>query len=136
MQLSALTEIRIYDFGIEALLHGLDNLTSLETLVLVNIKRLQHLDFLDAPKLSDMRIFDCPLLEAVSDRLVNLVSLESLILTDCEKLQHLPPGAAMQRLTKVQYLRIDGCPQLEESCTSRSGPNGQWSNIYHIPEIE
>ncbi|XP_060200111.1 putative disease resistance protein At3g14460 [Lycium barbarum] len=79
MQLSALTEINISDFGIEALSHSLGNLTSLERLMLWGCKRLQHVDFLDAmPKLRRLEINDCPLLEALSDGLVNLVSLEVL----------------------------------------------------------
>ncbi|KAK4724504.1 hypothetical protein R3W88_027283 [Solanum pinnatisectum] len=52
MQLSDLTEIKIYGFGIEALPHRFGDLTSLERLTLVRCKRLQYLDFLDAmPKL-------------------------------------------------------------------------------------
>ncbi|XP_049386409.1 disease resistance protein RPV1-like [Solanum stenotomum] len=79
MQLSALIEIHIYDFGIEALPHILDSLTSLEALHLEGCKRLQHLDFSDAmPKLRYLQICDCSLLEALSDSLGNLVSLEEL----------------------------------------------------------
>ncbi|MCE0482570.1 hypothetical protein HAX54_041443 [Datura stramonium] len=79
MQLSALTEIRIYDFGIKALPHSLGNLTSLETLDLVRCKQLQHLEFLvSMPKLWHLKIFCCPLLEVLSDRLVNLVFLHEL----------------------------------------------------------
>ncbi|OIT35489.1 PREDICTED: disease resistance protein RGA2-like [Nicotiana attenuata] len=131
MQLTALTEIKKYDFGIKALPHGPGNVTSLETLLLVSCKGLQHLDFLDAmPKLWDLRIVYCPLLESLSDGLVNLVSLEVLTLSNCEKLQHLPSGDAMRRLTKLRYLRISGCPHLGESC-----PN-EWSKISHIPSID
>nr|WHB10911.1 Rpi-amr17 [Solanum americanum] len=137
MQLSALTDIRICDFGIEALPHRLGNLTSLETLRLVRCTRLQHVDFSDAmPKLQYLEISDCPLLEALSDGLGNLVSLEDLILCNCEKLEHLPSRDAMRRLTKLKYLKIKGCRQLEESCTNRSGENSQWSNISHIPKIK
>ncbi|XP_060176730.1 putative disease resistance protein RGA1 isoform X2 [Lycium barbarum] len=136
MQLSSLTGITIIEFGIEALPHSFGNLTSLEALDLVRCKRLRHLDFLDAmPKLRSMLIKDCPLLEALSDRIVNLVSLEVLFLSDCEKLQHLPSKDAMVRLNKLRDLYIYGCPELEESCTNRSGPNSQWSNISHIPQI-
>ncbi|MCD7469373.1 hypothetical protein HAX54_008343 [Datura stramonium] len=136
MQLCALTHIRIYEFGIKTLPHSLGNLTSLETLELAWCKRLQHLEFLDAmPKLRYLKIRDCPLLEALSDRLVNLVSLQELICCYCEKLKHLPSRDAMRRLTKLRYLQIKGCPKLEESCSNRSGPNSQWSNISHIPYI-
>ncbi|WMV52171.1 hypothetical protein MTR67_045556 [Solanum verrucosum] len=136
MQLSALTEIHIYNFGMEALPHRFDKLTSLETLQVVECKRLRHVDFSDPmPKLRNLCIHDCPLLEALSDGLSNIVSLELLVLRNCQKLEHLPSRDAMQRLTKLQNLRIGGCPQLEESCTNRSSPNSQWSNISHIPTI-
>jgi len=49
---------------------------------------------------------------------------------------HLPSRDAMQRLTKLLYLEIGHCPQLEESCTNQSSANSQWSNISHIPKIE
>ncbi|KAH0753325.1 hypothetical protein KY285_006473 [Solanum tuberosum] len=131
-QISSLTNIRIADFGIEALPPRLDNLTSLESLSLVRCKRLQHLNFSDAmPKLQDLWIEDCPLLEALSDGLGNLVSLQELYLHNCEKLEHLPSRDAMRRLTKLWNLEIIGCPKLEESCT-----NSQWSKISHIPRIE
>ncbi|WMV51550.1 hypothetical protein MTR67_044935 [Solanum verrucosum] len=53
MQLSDLTEIKIYGFGIEALPHRFGDLTSLERLTLVGCKwLLQHSNFSDAmPKL-------------------------------------------------------------------------------------
>ncbi|XP_060176597.1 putative disease resistance protein RGA4 [Lycium barbarum] len=137
MQLSSLKDIRIYDFGIEALPHGLGNLTSLEYLGLWSCKRLQHVDFIDAmPKLRYLRIIDCPLLEALSDGLGNLVSLEELNLWHCRRLQHLPSRDAMRRLTKLRELNIRSCPELEESCSNRSGPNSQWSKISHIPYID
>ncbi|KAK4724918.1 hypothetical protein R3W88_027697 [Solanum pinnatisectum] len=137
MQLSALTEIHISDFGIEALPHRFDNLTSLETLTLKRCKRLRYVDFSDAmPKLQYMRIQDCPLLEALSDGLDNLVSLEELSLSNCKKLEHLPSRDVMRRLTKLWNLQIYACPKLEESCSNLSGPNSQWSNISHIPNIE
>ncbi|XP_070021445.1 putative disease resistance protein RGA1 isoform X1 [Nicotiana sylvestris] len=136
MQLSALTEMVISNFGIQSLPRSLDNLTSLEMLTLRSCERLQHVDFSGVmPKLRKLKISNCPLLEALSGRLVNLVSLEELYLSNCKKLQHLPSGDDMRRLTKLWRLRIEGCPQLEESCTNRSGPNSQWSNISHIPKI-
>ncbi|XP_055807960.1 putative disease resistance protein RGA3 [Solanum dulcamara] len=91
MQLSALTEITINDFGIEALPHRLDNLTSLERIALERCRRLQHLNFSDAmPKLRVLWISGFPLLEALSDGLGNLVRLEELSLCNCKKLEHLP----------------------------------------------
>ncbi|KAG5581854.1 hypothetical protein H5410_052481 [Solanum commersonii] len=137
MQLSDLIEIKIYGFGIKALPHRFGNLKSLERLMLMGCKRLQHLDFSDVmPNLCHLCINYCPLLEAISDGLGNLVSLQELFLQKCEKLEHLPSRDAMQRLTKLRNLEIKGCPKLEESCTNRSGPKSQWSNISHIPKIE
>ncbi|XP_006338952.1 putative disease resistance protein RGA4 [Solanum tuberosum] len=136
MQLSALKEIYIFDFGIEVLPHSLCNLTSLERLHLEMCNRLQHVDFLDSiPKLRDLWIQDCPLLEVLSDGLGNLGSLEKVSLMVCKKLERLPSRDVMQRLTKLRILDIYDCPQLEESCTNRRSPNSQWSNISHIPKI-
>ncbi|WMV52178.1 hypothetical protein MTR67_045563 [Solanum verrucosum] len=137
MQLSALREIYIYDFGIEALPHRFANLTSLEILWLVRCKRLRHVDFSDVmTKLREMWVDGCPLLEALSDGIGNLSSLEELHFTNCKKLEHLPSIDALRRLTKLRYLKFDNCPQLEESYTNWSSPNFQyWSNLPHIPYI-
>ncbi|KAG5582643.1 hypothetical protein H5410_053270 [Solanum commersonii] len=116
LEFSSVTEIGITDFGIKAF--------PIETLELVSCKQLQHL-----------LINDCPYLEALSDGLGNLVSLVELSLSNCKNLQHLPSRDAMRRLAKLRRLKIKGCPQLEESCTNRSGPNSQWSKISHIPQI-
>ncbi|KAH0720032.1 hypothetical protein KY284_005062 [Solanum tuberosum] len=137
MQLSSLTGIHIYDFGIEALPHRFGNLTSLESLRLTRCKRLQQVDFSDAmPKLQYLSMNDCPLLEALSDGLGNLACLENVTLQNCEKLERLPSKDSMRRLTNLRYLDIYGCPRLEESCTNRSGRNSQWFNISHIPQIQ
>ncbi|KAL3326657.1 hypothetical protein AABB24_037379 [Solanum stoloniferum] len=137
MQLSSLTQIHICGFGIKALPYRFSNLTSLESLMLLWCQQLQRVDFSDVmPKLRYLEIYNCPLLEALSDGLSNLVSLEDLTIQNCEKLEYLPSRDAMRRLTKLQSLKIKGCPKLEESCNNRSGPNSQWSNISHIPKVK
>ncbi|XP_049386411.1 putative disease resistance protein RGA3 [Solanum stenotomum] len=114
MQLSNLTKISIFNFGIKALPHRFDNLTSLETLLLVRSKRLRHVDFSSAmPKLRDLEIRGCPLLKALTDGLGKLASLEKLCLWSCEKLEHLPSRDSMRRLTKLRNLEIGGCPKLK-----------------------
>ncbi|KAH0720498.1 hypothetical protein KY284_005528 [Solanum tuberosum] len=122
MQLSDLRQIHIYDFGIEALPHRLENLTSLETLELRRCKRLQHLDFSDAmPKLQHLRIQDCPLLVALLDGLGNLVSLQER----CHETSH--------QITELGNLRL---PKVRRKLHQLSSSNSVWSNISHIPNID
>ncbi|WMV52179.1 hypothetical protein MTR67_045564 [Solanum verrucosum] len=117
MQLSALKDIYIHNFGIEALPHSFDNLTSLETLHLVGCERLRHVDFFDAmARLRCLWICHCPLLEALSDGLGNLASLVEFLLWNCETLEHLPSRDAMQRLTKLQYMVTRYKVMVERRC--------------------
>ncbi|KAM5569581.1 hypothetical protein ABKV19_016871 [Rosa sericea] len=71
--------------------------------------------------------------EALPEWLGNLASLEDLTISDCENLKYLPSLKAMQRLTKLQTLRIYSCPLLKERCTEDSGE--EWPKISHIPQI-
>ncbi|XP_021801495.1 putative disease resistance protein RGA3 [Prunus avium] len=71
--------------------------------------------------------------EALEDWLGNLTSLKTLDIRYCQKLMNLPSVTAMQRLTKLQTLRIWECPLLEERCTKDSGT--EWPKISHIPKI-
>ncbi|KAM5569573.1 hypothetical protein ABKV19_016864 [Rosa sericea] len=72
--------------------------------------------------------------EALPEWLGNLASLEDLTISDCENLKYLPSLKAMQRLTKLQTLRIYSCPLLKERCTKDSGE--EWPKISHIPDID
>ncbi|KAK9920508.1 hypothetical protein M0R45_029063 [Rubus argutus] len=72
-------------------------------------------------------------LEAVPEWLGNLASLESLWIDDCKNVMYLPSVEAMHRLTKLNTLRISGCPLLKENCVEESGP--EWPKIYHIPNL-
>ncbi|KAM5569570.1 hypothetical protein ABKV19_016862, partial [Rosa sericea] len=71
--------------------------------------------------------------EALPEWLGNLTSLEYLFIWDCENLKYLPTLQAMQRLTKLNQLYIEGCPLLKENCTKDTGP--EWPKIAHIPDI-
>ncbi|KAK9920488.1 hypothetical protein M0R45_029043 [Rubus argutus] len=79
----------------------------------------------------DVRSFDG--LEAVPEWLGNLASLEYLWIGDCKNVMYLPSVEAMHRLTKLNRLRISGCPLLKEKCAEESGP--EWPKIYHIPNL-
>ncbi|XP_061996389.1 disease resistance protein RGA2-like [Rosa rugosa] len=71
--------------------------------------------------------------EAIPEWLGNLASLQYLCIFDCKNLMYLPSVQAMQRLTKLDSLRIIDCPLLSERCTAESGP--EWPKISHIPQI-
>ncbi|KAM5569584.1 putative disease resistance protein RGA3 [Rosa sericea] len=71
--------------------------------------------------------------EALPEWLGNLASLKYLNISDCENLKYLPSLKAMQRLTKLQTLRISRCPLLKERCTKDSGE--EWPKISHISDI-
>ncbi|KAJ9160452.1 hypothetical protein P3X46_025852 [Hevea brasiliensis] len=71
--------------------------------------------------------------EALPDWLVNISSLQSLRILDCWNLEYLPTAAAMQRLSKLRHIYINGCPFLKENCARGSG--SELSKISHIPDV-
>lgn len=66
-------------------------------------------------------------IEELPEWFENLSSLEGLYLSSCKKLRRLPSMDAMHRLTKLQKLSIQDCPQL---CIE-----SEWHKISHIPMI-
>ncbi|KAM5552173.1 hypothetical protein ABKV19_026842 [Rosa sericea] len=79
-------------------------------------------------------IHDFEGVEAIPEWLGNLASLHSLSILDCKNMMYLPSVQAMQRLTRLDWLRIWNCPLLRERCTAESGP--EWPKISHIPRID
>ncbi|KAK9920792.1 hypothetical protein M0R45_029338 [Rubus argutus] len=84
--------------------------------------------------LTELQIISFHGVETMPEWLGNLASLEVLHIYGCNKLMHLPSVKAMQRLTKLKQIRIDGCPLLEERCTEESRP--EWPKIRHLPFIK
>ncbi|GFQ00710.1 putative disease resistance protein rga3 [Phtheirospermum japonicum] len=100
--------------------------------------QLQHLTSLEGLRLDDFGI------EAMPEWFGNLSSLKELTLWGCKKLRHLPSKQAMQRLSKLTYLRIDRCPLLLLNNNNNNNTNyellqiddSEWPKISHIPNIK
>ncbi|CAI9762869.1 unnamed protein product [Fraxinus pennsylvanica] len=91
--------------------------------------QLQHLTSLKHLYLNGFGI------EALPEWFGGLSSLELLQLVNLKKLRHMPSKEAMQRLTKLEGLGVNGCPLLEERCREERCPDSEWSKISHIPII-
>ena len=117
------------DFQVGSLMH----LTSLSLYGWSKLKSLpqqiQHLT-----SLTLLRIDSFLGVETLPEWLGRLTSLKQLWIDDCKNLKNLPSVQAMQRLTKLQGLKIYGCPHLKQRCSRDSGTN--WPKISHIPKIE
>ncbi|PRQ38460.1 putative leucine-rich repeat domain, L domain-containing protein [Rosa chinensis] len=72
--------------------------------------------------------------EALPEWLGNLAFLWILIISGYENLKYLPSLKTMQRLTKLEVLRIFGCPLLKERCRKDSGE--EWPKVFHIPTFQ
>ncbi|KAL3651188.1 hypothetical protein CASFOL_004190 [Castilleja foliolosa] len=75
--------------------------------------------------------------EALPEWVLNLSSLETLTLLKCERLSHLP---SKQRLSKLTYLNIYGCPLLLKENRSNNDEvpqivDSEWPKISHITTI-
>ncbi|XP_031741283.1 disease resistance protein RGA2-like [Cucumis sativus] len=70
-------------------------------------QQLQHLTNLKVLKIAD---FDD--IEVLPEWLGNLTCLATLVFLECKNLKELPSREAIQRLTKLDDLVIDGCPKL------------------------
>jgi hypothetical protein len=82
------------------------------------------------PRLSELRIFDCPMLTSI-EWIHNCKSLQVLDIRECLNLASLPEG--MHRLTSLQKLEIEGCPILLQRYNRDTGKD--WAKIAHIPEL-
>ncbi|GLT27390.1 hypothetical protein SLA2020_023930, partial [Shorea laevis] len=71
--------------------------------------------------------------KALPEWLGNLSSLQDLCIEDCETLKHLPSAESIRRLSKLKFLKISKCPELETTCHKESG--SEWYKISHIPTI-
>ncbi|GLU09302.1 hypothetical protein SLE2022_261680 [Rubroshorea leprosula] len=71
--------------------------------------------------------------EALPEWLGSLSSLQSLEIFGCKKLKYLPSAQAMERLSKLQNLRIIRCQELEGRCEKETGL--EWFKISHVPNI-
>ncbi|GLT27106.1 hypothetical protein SLA2020_021330 [Shorea laevis] len=109
--------------------------TSLEQLHLFGWETLTQLphqiQYLIA--LRDLAIFNFNGVEALPDWLGNLSSLQHLWIISCKNLKHLPSAEAIQCLSKLTFLSISDCPELEIRCDRERGP--EWHKISHIPTI-
>eukprot|EP00258_Populus_trichocarpa_P024283 XP_024440302.1 putative disease resistance protein RGA3 [Populus trichocarpa] len=94
--------------------------------------QLQHLTALTSLCIRDFNGEEFE--EALPEWLANLQSLQSLRIYNCKNLKYLPSSTAIQRLSKLEELRIwEGCPHLEENCRKENG--SEWPKISHIPTI-
>ncbi|XP_065627020.1 putative disease resistance protein RGA4 [Quercus suber] len=110
--------------------------SSLQTLYLYGWDRLNSLpdDIQCFTAITGLRIHKFDVMETLPEWLGNLSSLQFLSINDCKNLMHLPTAQAMQRLTKLELLRIIECPKLRERCAKGSG--AEWSKIAHIPDVD
>ncbi|CAN6693152.1 unnamed protein product [Malus baccata var. baccata] len=117
------------DFQVGSLTH----LTSLDLYGWPKLKsmpqQIQHLT-----SLTSLTISSFEGVETLPEWLGSLTSLTHLCIDYCKNLMNLPSVQAMQRLTKLQTLRIYNChPLLEQRCTKDCGTD--WPKISHIPHI-
>ncbi|GLT99161.1 hypothetical protein SLE2022_166230 [Rubroshorea leprosula] len=71
--------------------------------------------------------------KALPEWLGNLSSLQDLCIEKCENLKHLPSAESIRRLSKLKFLKISKCPELETTCHKEGG--SEWYKISHIPTI-
>ncbi|XP_042030361.1 putative disease resistance protein RGA3 [Salvia splendens] len=74
-------------------------------------------------------------MEELPEWLGNLSSLGWLNIQNCKKLRHLPSMDAMRRLTKLNTLVMEGCPEICLVEEASDAADSQWPNISHIPNI-
>ncbi|PIA51314.1 hypothetical protein AQUCO_01100268v1 [Aquilegia coerulea] len=94
----------------------LQSLICLETLVICNCSKLKRLPTMDnlAITLTTLRINTCQELVTITEGLGNLTSLKKLHIIECQSLKSIIESA-MQHLTALETLELNGCPNLEIS---------------------
>uniref|UniRef100_A0A6N2NLM9 NB-ARC domain-containing protein n=1 Tax=Salix viminalis TaxID=40686 RepID=A0A6N2NLM9_SALVM len=140
--LGSLTQLRILRIGgfcrglIDPFKHNLSG--SLEIVEIIGGDKLksvphqlQHLTALKELWIIDFNGVEFE--EALPKWLPNLSSLHKLGLLGCKNLKYLSSSTTIQRLSKLKYLWIRGCPHLEENCRKENG--FEWPKISHIPTI-
>ncbi|KAL2348831.1 hypothetical protein Fmac_002831 [Flemingia macrophylla] len=119
-RLSALQKLLIYDWDdLECFPeHVLQGLTSLQSLTIINCKKLKSLSegMGHSACLEVLSVWGCPVLVALpsnmnQDWLGDMTSLRELELWRCRELKSLP--SSIQRLTNLSKLSIFNCPKLE-----------------------
>jgi hypothetical protein len=103
-------------------IHGWDKLKSVP-------HQLQHLTALEELFLYDFNGEEFE--EALPEWLANLSSLQRLDFRNCKNLKKMP--SSIQRLSKLNFFVIKGCPHLSENCRKENG--SEWPKISHIPTI-
>jgi len=103
-------------------IHGWDKLKSVP-------HQLQHLTALEKLYIYDFNGEEFE--EALPEWLANLSSLQRLDIRNCKNLKNMP--SSIQRLSKLNFFVIDGCPHLSENCRKENG--SEWPKISHIPTI-
>ncbi|KAL2335084.1 hypothetical protein Fmac_016297 [Flemingia macrophylla] len=101
----------------------LQNLTSLKTLVLYKLPKLEALQNMSAFRKLGLR--DLPSLKSLPEC---CGSLHVLTISNCLKVRYLPT-----RLDSLERLRIGACPELAERCRKETGQD--WPKMAHIPFI-
>ncbi|GLT99182.1 hypothetical protein SLE2022_166370 [Rubroshorea leprosula] len=90
--------------------------------------QIQHLT-----ALTHLSIWDFHGVKALPEWLGNLSSLQELGIQRCKNLKHLPSAESIRHLSKLKFLKILECPELETRCRKESG--SEWHKISHIPTI-
>ncbi|GKV17363.1 hypothetical protein SLEP1_g27877 [Rubroshorea leprosula] len=121
------------EFPSLSLIHHLS--TSLEKLELYGWEKLTQLphQIQHLITLRELYIHDFHGVEALPEWLGNLSSLQDLHIDHCKNLKHLPSVEAIRCLSKLKYLDIWVCPELQKRCGKESG--SEWYKISHIPTI-
>ncbi|XWS21355.1 hypothetical protein CRYUN_Cryun30bG0048500 [Craigia yunnanensis] len=132
---------------------SLERLSSLRSLSIENCNGLTSLPtgMLHAIALERLTIMYCSNLASLPDGLQNLLALKSLTILSCPELASLPEGVeqmkmsqnleiricpklmVLPKLSELQHLSIQACPELEKRCKRAEGED--WQKISHIPYV-